>query len=561
MVNQENIEIVEFLKKYKAFIIGFLIGLCILLILAFKECGAKEPIPQKKIDQDVCLNLNKKYSDFILDSNVLKTYLTKHDLPAGVQRDLTEFYRQRDYQFAWFNQCGMASAANTYHELVKNYQSEFESQPRNKGEKINLNSRIDFLLDAALEDETSFLGNWSNVSELELMLSASFLSYANKVYGGTNVNTRKLSWFIPRNKKDYRVLLDSMISSTIENRFEEPLNPYYISLKKKLLDYKKIEQSGQYPISTFNKTCLKLGDTHSGIVNLKKQLYLLGDMTSQDNTHTFNLNFESGVKSFQNRMGLNATGIIDKNTLTQLNTPIADRIKQIMINLERLRWVPTVLPSDYLLVNIPEFRLHVFEKGKQIFEMNVIVGKTMNKTVIFEGKVSSIVLNPYWNIPSSIVKKEILAHIRRDPKYLSKNNMEAIRDGSSGSIGYRQKPGPRNALGRMKFLFPNHYSIYLHDAPAKSLFEANTRAFSHGCIRLADARKLALYILNKQEPWSDARLDDVLRTNEEKHIPIAPPVPVFIAYFTTWVDHKGVIHFRNDIYGLDKRLEKEIFGD
>jgi L,D-transpeptidase YcbB len=559
--NQGNNEIVEFLKKHNELIIGFLIGLGILLILAFKECATSDPIPQIKIDQDICLNVNKKYSDFILDSNVLKSYLTTHKLSVSIQTDITEFYRQRDYQYAWFNQCGMASAASTFHVLMKNYQSEFESQPENKGEKNEFNVRLDSLLDAALEDETSFLANWSNVSELEWMLSASFLSYADKVYGGSAVNTNKLSWFIPRNKKDYRVLLDSMISSSNENSFREPLNPYYVSLKKKLVDYKKIEQSGQYPFSIINAASAKLGDTSQGIVNVKKQLFLLGDLTSEDHTQIFNSNFESAIKSFQNRMGLSVTGSIEKNTLDQLNIPIADRIKQIMINLERLRWVPSAPPSDYLLVNIPEFRLHIFEKGNQIFDMNVIVGKTMNKTVIFEGNISSIVLNPYWNIPSSIVNKEILAHIHRDPNYLSKNNMEAIRDLGSGNLRYRQKPGPKNALGRMKFLFPNHYSIYLHDAPAKRLFEANTRAFSHGCIRVAEARKLALYILNKKEPWSEARLDEILNTNRERQIPISPPIPVFIAYFTAWVDQSGVICFRNDIYGLDKRLALEIFGE
>ncbi len=132
---------------------------------------------------------------------------------------------------------------------------------------------------------------------------------------------------------------------------------------------------------------------------------------------------------------------------------------------------------------------------------------------------------------------------------------------NANEIVYRQKPGDKNALGKIKFLFPNHYNIYLHDAPAKSLFEVNERAFSHGCIRVAEARKLVLYILNKQETWSVEKLDAILATNKEKYITITPAMPVFIAYFTSWVDHKGALHFRNDIYGLDKRLELEIFGE
>ena len=150
--------------------------------------------------------------------------------------------------------------------------------------------------------------------------------------------------------------------------------------------------------------------------------------------------------------------------------------------------------------------------------------------------------------------------ILMNQNYLSNNNIEVIRETGSGNLLYRQKPGPNNALGRIKFLFPNHYNIYLHDAPAKSLFKANTRAFSHGCIRVADARKLALFILNKQKEWSDTHMDEILNTNEEKQIAISPTIPVFIVYFTTWVDQYGALNFRNDIYSLDKRLEKEIFG-
>lgn len=553
LINQNFVQVTESLKRNKEIIIGILIGICIIMMIVFKKCQIKSTSPQTK-NLDFCLNLNKKYSDFTIDSAVLNSYLISNNLSTSIQKDMKEFYTHRGYQFAWFNQCGLASAASTFYELVKNYQSEFN-------DKTVINIRLDSLLNLALDDEKSFLRDWTTVSELELKLTSCFFLYAQKVYGGSTVNTTKLSWFIPRNKKDYQGLLDSLLSSTIQSDFEEPLNPYYISLKKKLLEYKKIEKSNLYTLSAVDKLPLKLGDTNQGLVNIKQQLFLTGDIKTQDKTQIFNSEFESGIKSFQNRMGLNVTGIIDKNTINQLNIPISNRIKQIIINLERLRWVPPLLTHDYILVNIPEFRLHVFENNKPIFNMNVIVGKTLHKTVIFEGKISSVVINPYWNIPSSIVKKEIISNISRNQNYLSNNNIEVIRETGSGNLLYRQKPGPNNALGRIKFLFPNHYNIYLHDAPAKSLFEANTRAFSHGCIRVADARKLALFILNKQKEWSDTHMDEILNTNEEKQIAISPPIPVFIVYFTTWVDQYGALHFRNDIYSLDKRLEKEIFGE
>jgi murein L,D-transpeptidase YcbB/YkuD len=533
-------------------IITILFGvLIIVLFLAFKQCNRSinKQLPEQ--NEDICLNLNMKYSDYILDSLQLDSCLVKYKFDEKVNREIVSFYSQRAYQFAWFNECGLISSSNTFYDLIKTYSNEFQ-------DTTNSHELMDSLMDQANENEKIFLTNWENVRTLEFHLTASFFKHSTKIYGGTAENLRKLSWFIPRNKKNYTALLDTMISSTIENHFVEPLNPYYISLKKKLIEYKQIKKEGQYPIAGFDSINLKVGKTDKGISVVKRQLFILGDWKENDTSTKFTVALETAIYHFQWRMGLAQTGMIEKRTIEELNTPLNVRIKQILINLERLRWVPPILPQNYFLVNIPEYKLHVMENRKPLFDMNVIVGKTMNKTVIFEGKISSVVLNPYWNIPKSIVEKEISKYLIQDRNYLSKNNIEIIKNGNA--ILYRQKPGNKNALGKIKFLFPNHYNIYLHDAPAKGLFESNTRAFSHGCVRLAEARKLALYILNKQEAWTESKLDDILLTNEEKYITISPMIPVFIAYFTTWVDHIGNLHFRKDIYGLDRRLELEIFG-
>jgi murein L,D-transpeptidase YcbB/YkuD len=524
----------------------------IILFLAFKQCNEQTVTQLQKQNEDICLNLNKKYSDYIIDSLQLDSCMVKYKFDEKVNAEIKLFYSQRAYQFAWFNECGLISSSNTFHDLTKTFLNEFY-------DKTSCHELMDSLIYLANEDEKKFLTNWGNVRSLEFLLTANFFKYSSKIYGGTAENPKKLSWFIPRHKRDYTALLDSMISSTKESQFIEPLNPYYISLKKKLIEYKQIEKIGGFDKIEFNKVNLKAGDTNSAISSLKKVLFRFEDWHDADTSPIFTRALHSGVQHYQSRMGLPNTGILDKKTIEELNTPLSIRIKQILVNLERLRWAPSNLSTNFLLVNIPEYKLHIMENGKPLFSMNVIVGKTMHMTIVFEGKISSVVLNPYWNIPKSIVEKEIRKHMNRDKNYLSRNNMEIVRSGKE--ILYRQKPGNKNALGKIKFLFPNHYNIYLHDAPAKSLFEANTRAFSHGCIRVAEARKLALYILNKQEAWSDEKLDAILATNKEKYITISPTVPVFIAYFTTWVDHLGAIHFRKDVYGLDKRLELEIFGD
>lgn len=535
---------------------------CLFVILLF--LGSNTLLPHRctttsknlltRNQDDFCLNLHKNYSDFILDSNLLFSYFQTNDVSPNTQKEVLAFYNHRDYQFAWFNQCGMISASASFDNLLSNYQNEFEDPSLH-------NVILETMIHAAMENEEEFLKDWTQVTKLEILLTVSFFKYADKVYGGIVGNTTKLSWYIPRKKKDYKILLDSLVFSNSHYTFVEPLNPIYAKLKRKLIEYKKIDKSGIYPIAVIDKNKLVLGDTDRGLVAIKKQLLILGDIKIMDTNSIFTNSLAAGIQNFQLRMGLSQSGIIDQKTLAQLNKPISDRIKQIVLNLERLRWIPSEMPSNFLLVNIPEYKLHVIEKGKQVFDMNVIVGKAMNKTVIFEGTISSIVLNPYWNIPNSIVQKEILRLIDRDPNYLNKNNMERIYNIESNTYVYRQKPGDKNALGKIKFLFPNHYNIYLHDAPAKSLFEATNRAFSHGCIRVADAKKLALYILNKQEFWTDERLTTELSTNEEKPIAINPTIPVYIVYFTTWIDHSGAIQFRNDIYGLDKQLEIELFGN
>jgi murein L,D-transpeptidase YcbB/YkuD len=259
------------------------------------------------------------------------------------------------------------------------------------------------------------------------------------------------------------------------------------------------------------------------------------------------------VENYQKRMGLPVNGKINIATIQEMNKPIEERIMQIMVNMERLRWVPVQMEKDYLLVNIPEFKLHVFENNKQIWSSNVVVGKAVKQTSIFRDNVSQIIFNPYWDVPNSIYRKEIQPRLSKN--YLAKNNMERYNG------GVRQKPGKDNALGKVKFLFPNNYNIYLHDTPSKNLFGETKRAFSHGCIRVENPLWLAQYLLRKDTSWTMEKINVILKTDKTFPVQVNPVVPVYIAYFTAWVDGAGEINFRNDLYGLDKKLTKEIFAE
>jgi len=230
----------------------------------------------------------------------------------------------------------------------------------------------------------------------------------------------------------------------------------------------------------------------------------------------------------------------------------------MLLNLERMRWVSSGINTDYILVNIPEFKLHVFEKGQLKFSMKVVVGNGQNNTVIFSGDLKYVVFSPYWNVPPGILKKEILPAMQKDKNYLARHNME-INGYTGGLPNIRERPGPNNSLGRVKFLFPNNYNIYLHDTPAKSLFGESRRAFSHGCIRLSEPKKLAEFLLRDDSTWTSAKISTAMNSGKEKYVTLKETVPVFIGYFTAWVDSKGQLNFRDDVYGHDKRLAGKLF--
>jgi len=223
-----------------------------------------------------------------------------------------------------------------------------------------------------------------------------------------------------------------------------------------------------------------------------------------------------------------------------------------------MRWMPAEMSGNLILVNIPEFMLHVYENNKKAFDMVVVVGKEGHNTMMFNGDLNQVVFSPYWNVPPGIVEKEILPALARNPGYLESQNMEQVgNDGDLPSI--RQRPGPGNSLGKVKFLFPNSFNIYFHDTPSKSLFDRDVRAFSHGCIRLSDPFKMAKYLLRNQPEWTDEKIQAAMNSGEEKFVKLQKAVPVVITYYTAWVDENGLLNFRNDIYKHDEKLMGKMF--
>lgn len=281
-------------------------------------------------------------------------------------------------------------------------------------------------------------------------------------------------------------------------------------------------------------------------------------MAGGDTSEFFTDTLDTGIKYFQTRHGFTPNGVISESLLKELNVPALTRVEQLLINLERMRWMPSQPDGNLILVNIPEFVLHVFEGRKKAFDMAVVVGKEGHNTMMFTGNLSQVVFSPYWNIPQSIVEKEILPAMNRNPNYLASQNMEVTGE-SDGLPEIRQLPGGKNSLGKVKFLFPNSFNIYFHDTPAKSLFQQDKRAYSHGCIRLSEPDKMAEYLLRHQPEWTPSRIREAMNSGNEKFVKLKDPVPVFITYYTAWVDENGLLNFREDIYKRDLSLTKKMF--
>ena len=523
--------------------------------------------PQIAFAPDSSIYSKKNYTNLILDSTALVNFYRTNLISDSIQKDITAFYQKRAYQYAWFSENNLTNAALNFNSQREAYITDF-------ADSSLYNDEIDTLLTEAKNQGSPFLKNPLNVQKLELLLTAAFFQYTDKAFTGTVKNPLDLEWFIPRKKKDNAALLDTLVSSK-GNPIREPVNRYYTLLKDQLRRYRSIEKQGGWEVIDSGKRSFKKGDSDSLLLSIKRTLVMQGDLKTADTTDIFTDSLVVAVKRFQHRMGLKESGRIDAATTTELNRPVSFRIRQIMLNMERLRWAPTEMEPNMLLVNIPEFKLHVFEEGQQSWMCNVVVGKEATKTSIFKGNLSYVVLNPYWVVTNNIINNEILPRLKQNPGYLARNNMEVVSGNKiidpyavkwksyakNVPFTIRQKPGKANSLGKVKFLFPNDYSIYLHDTPSKGLFGESSRAFSHGCIRVSEPERLALHVLKNNPAWNEETLESTWKTQKEKWITVRPSLPVYIVYFTAWVDQTGQLNFRNDLYGLDKTLAKEIFGE
>lgn len=289
-----------------------------------------------------------------------------------------------------------------------------------------------------------------------------------------------------------------------------------------------------------------------------------------DEPELYDETVQEAVKKYQKRNGLEPDGNLGKETLTSLNIPVETRIEQIKINLDRCRWLPQDLGKKYIMVNLPAYELELVNEGKVDLEMTVAVGKPFRQTPVFSSKMTYLVFNPYWTIPPTILSQDMIPAQAKNPEHLNRLNIKVIASdgsimdpstidwsnakGSNFPYTLRQEPGANNALGEVKFIFPNSYNIYMHDTNHRELFVKTDRALSSGCIRLSQPREMAEYILAKDNNWSKEKIKEVLKSQQNYSVILKEPIMVHMQYWTVFVDENGILNFRKDIYNRDQKL-------
>ena len=521
-------------------------------------------------------SLDERLRTRIETARTHKKFTCRGELICGIA-DLPLFYLRRGNKPAWIGNNLDFPLAD---ELI---QSIRESTREGLTPNIYHLKQLKFLLNAIRQKEAHRRPlDPKTLIDFEILLTDAFLFLGSHLRGGrVNPETIHTKWIVENPEVDMAAVLQLAIKSknirAALQKFIPPQNGY-AAMRKALLSYRKIHAKGGWPLIPPGIS-LRLGDREPRVMLLRQRLIRTGDFEAVANSaqYDFDEPLEKAVRRFQRRHGLKADGVVGRKTLAALNVPVKDRIRQIEINMERWRWIPPDLGRHFLLVNIADFKLTVFENSQPVMDMRVVVGRNARRTPVFSARLKYLVINPYWNIPSKIAVRDILPKVKTDVGYLRDRKIRVLQDWSQNapqldpySINWfetgrrhfpyklRQDPGPLNALGRIKFMFPNKFEVYLHDTPAKELFQKTSRDFSSGCIRLERPIDLAAYLLSAHDRWSADNISKTIKSGQRKIVKIEETVYVHLLYWTAWVDKEGRLHFRKDIYDRDMPLDRAL---
>lgn len=587
-----------------------LISTAIAIFMVVLGCAApkqgnliKEPASPEKAEKFS----TSKVSNFTKRKIQTSTYTPTLQIQTKnirAEKSLPRLYEQNNYSLLWINSNGPSENVFEMIEIIRNSDNEALNP-----EDYNL-KQIESTLNR-IENKSGNRYDEEDLAELELLLSNAFLTYAHDMHYGRvraeQINLELLSGEKPVN------ISELLVQATSTNKVGGTLNalmpkyPIYGKLKVALKEYKDIAANGGWQAYPYGDKFEK-GARGKRVIALRERLKVSGELDpSTPDSEVFDETLDLAVKEYQERNGLYVDGVVGKSTIEALNVPVEQRIDQIELSMERWRLLPQYMGSKYILVNIANYHLYGIENNNDTINMRIVVGKPQWNTPMFSEEMTHIVMNPYWNIPPSIFKDDIAPRIRRDSEYLSKRGIDAVglktpekivvqeaeeievaesvktpleteNEGTvepelseaeiqnkqaqeeyiakvlSGKYRLRQNPGPGNPLGQIKFLFPNKHAVYLHDTPNRGFFKRAQRNFSHGCIRVEKPVDLAEFVLASNGEWDESRIKSSINSRRTKTVHLNQTIPVYILYFTSWVDDQGNVNFHKDIYGLDQTL-------
>lgn len=529
-------------------IFPFVIIVCGFLFITL-SCKNKETIKDAlAFGKSNASNDFKSIAEITFDSTLVATFFENYPKLKSFKPDVIALYKKQQYHYIWFDQKGINEVGNLLYDKISNLDQEGIQTT------IPYKNKLDDLFQDSSEEQKPKV-------ESELLISSLYFFYAEKVFKGLDPKkSEELGWYLPRKKQSYVNYLDSIIiNPSLINKDEKEVLGQYYRLREILEKYRTIEKKGGWDSIALDPKLksYKPGDTSPTIAQIRTRLFITGELLSDSKKNIYDPELEKGVLKYKKRNAFSPDYTITSRHIAAMNVPLSARIKTIIVNIERCRWISTDISKakELIIINVPAYQLTYFKDNKPVLISKVVVGKALNKTAIFSADMRYIVFSPYWNVPKSILKKEILPAIAKNPNYLAEHEMEW----HEGRV--RQRPGPKNSLGLVKFLFPNSNSIYLHDTPSKNLFEQEKRAFSHGCIRVAKPKELANMILKEDKNWTPEKIEAAMNKGEESWYTLKNKIPVYIGYFTAWVNHDGEINFYEDVYERDERLAAMLLED
>lgn len=510
-----------------------MVGVCALLLVALVQRGREDSVAEQ-----------------------VRRRLETASVSIHASRTLLGFYSRRAFRAAWSNEHGPNRLADDLVDAIG--RADLDGLDPEDYHLTRIRQLLDAVRDDAANGRPSDLGR---VADLDVLLSDAFLLLGSHLLSGrVDPETLHPLWGANRRGADLATALDDALASRKIARALRRLAPTddgYQRLREALVRERILAHLGGWPSLPSGPVSPEL---------LQKRLELEGDWNTGGGD-----SLSVGLRRFQQRHGLEPTGIVDSETRAELNVPAQTRVDQLRLNLERWRWLPQDLGHRRIMVNIAAQELQVIEDDEVVLWMRVVVGREYKRTPVFSDTVRYIVLNPNWHVPTSIAAEELIPRIRKDSTYLERFGMRLLTAGPDAqevdpstvdwstvrADGFpyrlRQDPGRLNALGRMKFMFPNRYDIYLHDTPSRSLFSSAQRDFSHGCIRIENPVELAAYLMKKSK-WNRDEIERALDEGTERTIYLPRPVSVHLLYWTAWADDDGTIQFRADINGVDQAL-------